>query len=175
MNFDVKIVCREINDLLWHLEKTLSTAESCTAGRISSAITTIPGSSNFYKGGLVCYWTELKETYLGVDPVVVDRETVVSETVVRQMVVGANKMFGTDYAVAISGFAGPGGSDSNAPVVVPVGTIWIAVGYEGNIRTLKLTEDQGRERNLDVASACALRLLHEFLKAEAQDAKEAEV
>lgn len=164
MSFDAKIISKEINELLWRNEKTLSTAESCTAGRISSVITAIPGSSNYYKGGLVCYWTQLKEQFLGVDPKVVEAETVVSENVVKQMVVGANKMFGTDYAIAISGFAGPGGPDGNGTVAVTVGTIWIAVGQEGNIRTLKIEEDLGRERNLEVATTEAMRLLHNYLQ-----------
>ena len=164
MSFDAKIISKEINELLWRNEKTLSTAESCTAGRISSVITAIPGSSNYYKGGLVCYWTQLKEQFLGVDPKVVEAETVVSENVVKQMVVGANKMFGTDYAIAISGFAGPGGPDGNGTVGVTVGTIWIAVGQEGNIRTLKIEEDRGRERNLEVATTEAMRLLHNYLQ-----------
>ena len=60
MTFDSKIVSREISAILWRNHKTLSTAESCTAGRISSVITSVPGSSNYFKGGLVCYWTDLK-------------------------------------------------------------------------------------------------------------------
>ncbi|MBR1386833.1 MAG: CinA family protein [Alloprevotella sp.] len=163
MTFDSKIVSREISALLWRNHKTLSTAESCTAGRISSVITSIPGSSNYFKGGLVCYWTDLKESFLHVDPETICRETVVSENVVRQMVVGANSMFQTDYAIAISGYAGPGGDSTNSGTSVPVGTIWIAVGREGNIRTVKLDEDKGRERNLEYATVCAVRLLRDYL------------
>lgn len=163
MTFDSKIVSREISAILWRNHKTLSTAESCTAGRISSVITSVPGSSNYFKGGLVCYWTDLKENFLHVDAETISKETVVSENVVRQMVVGANKMFQTDYAIAISGFAGPGGDDTNSGVNVPVGTIWIAVGREGNIRTLKLEEDMGRDRNLTFATVSAVRLLRDYL------------
>ena len=97
MDLDLKLASKEINEILWREGKTLSTAESCTAGRIASAITAVPGSSNYFKGGLICYADEVKANLLGVDPAVIEEQTPVCEEVVRQMVAGANKLFGTDY------------------------------------------------------------------------------
>ena len=111
MELDLKLVSKEINEMLWRNHKTLSTAESCTAGRIGSVITAVPGSSNYYKGGIICYADEIKEELLKVDHNIIEEQTAVCEEVVRQMVLGANELFHTDYAVAISGFAGPGGPD----------------------------------------------------------------
>ncbi len=163
MELDLKILSKEINELLWREHKSLSTAESCTAGRISSVITAVPGSSNYFKGGIVCYADEVKTKYLGVVPEIITEKTAVCKEVVEQMVAGANKFFCTDYAIAISGYAGPGGpEDSNA--TVKVGTIWIAVGCAEDIVTLELKEDNGREKNLSAATLAALRLLRDYLK-----------
>ena len=164
MDFDVRLASKEINELLWNANKTLSTAESCTAGRISSVITAQPGSSNYYIGGLICYATEMKVKYLGVSPDTIDKNTVMSEAVVKEMIVGANKMFGSDYAVAISGFAGPGGPDGTGKPGVLIGTIWIAVGSNDNIVTYKIEEDKGRERNLEHATNKAIHMLLDYLK-----------
>ena len=163
MELDLKLVSKEINEMLWRNHKTLSTAESCTAGRIASVITAVPGSSNYYKGGLVCYADEVKEELLNVDSEVIEKETAVCEEVVRQMVLGANKLFHTDYAVAISGFAGPGGPDGGKSGVI-VGTIWIAVGSQENIVTRMIEEDNGRDKNLASATNIALRMLRDYLK-----------
>lgn len=145
MDLDLKLVSKEINEIMWRECKTLSTAESCTAGRIASVITAVPGSSNYYKGGLVCYADEVKENLLNVDAQVIEEQTPVCEEVVRQMVIGANKLFNTDYAVAISGYAGPGGPDGGKAGVI-VGTIWIAVGNADNIVTRMIEEDNGRDK-----------------------------
>lgn len=163
MELDLKLVSKEINEILWRDSKTLSTAESCTAGRIASVITAVPGSSNYYKGGLICYADETKENILGVDGKIIEEKTPVCEEVVRQMVVGANKLFGTDYAVAISGYAGPGGPDGGKSGVI-VGTIWIAVGSNDNIVTTMIEEDNGRDKNLASATKVAIRMLLDFLK-----------
>ena len=66
MDLDLKLVSKEINEIMWRESVTLSTAESCTAGRIASVITAVPGSSNYYKGGLICYADEIKENLLKV-------------------------------------------------------------------------------------------------------------
>ena len=87
------------------------------------------------------------------------------------MVVGSNKLFGTDYAVAISGYAGPGGPDGGKSGVI-VGTIWIAVGHEGNIVTRMIEEDNGRDMNLSSATSVAMHMLLDFIKAEEEGAAE---
>lgn len=163
MELDLKLTSKEINHIMWQCGKTLSTAESCTAGRIASAITAVPGSSTYFKGGLICYANEIKTNLLKVDSEVIEKETPVSEEVVRQMVIGANELFGTDYSVAISGFAGPGGPDGGKSGVL-VGTIWIAVGCKDNIVTRMIEEDNGRDKNLASATSIATHMLLEYLK-----------
>lgn len=165
MDLDLKLVSKEINEIMWRECKTLSTAESCTAGRIASVITAVPGSSNYYKGGLICYADEVKENLLGVDAKVIEEQTPVCEDVVRQMVIGANKLFNTDYAVAISGYAGPGGPDGGKSGVI-VGTIWIAVGGGDKIVTRMIEEDNGRDKNLASATSVAMHMLLDFIKGE---------
>ena len=163
MDLDLKLVSKEINEMMWRNHKTLATAESCTAGRVSSVITAVPGSSNYYKGGLVCYSDEIKTELLKVDADVIAEKTPVCEEVVRQMVIGANELFHTDYAVAISGFAGPGGPDGGRSGVI-VGTIWIAVGTKDDVVTTMIEEDNGRDKNLASATSVAMHLLRDYLK-----------
>lgn len=163
MDLDLKLVSKEINEMMWRNHKTLATAESCTAGRVASVITAVPGSSNYYKGGLVCYTDEVKIQLLKVDADVIAEKTPVCEEVVRQMVIGANELFHTDYAVAISGFAGPGGPDGGRSGVI-VGTIWIAVGTKDDVVTTMIEEDNGRDKNLASATSVAMHLLRDYLK-----------
>ena len=163
MELDLKLLSKEINEMLWRNHKTLATAESCTAGRVASVITAVPGSSNYYKGGLVCYADEVKIQLLKVDADVIAEKTPVCEEVVRQMVIGANELFHTDYAVAISGFAGPGGPDGGRSGVI-VGTIWIAVGTKDDVVTTMIEEDNGRYKNLASATSVAMHLLRDYLK-----------
>lgn len=163
MDLDLKLVSKEINEMMWRNHKTLATAESCTAGRVASVITAVPGSSNYYKGGLVCYADEVKIQLLKVDADVIAEKTPVCEEVVRQMVIGANELFHTDYAVAISGFAGPGGPDGGRSGVI-VGTIWIAVGTKEDVVTTMIEEDNGRDKNLASATTVAMHLLRDYLK-----------
>lgn len=161
MELDLKLASKEINQLLYSSGRTLSTAESCTAGRIATIITAAPGSSNYYRGGLCCYAEDVKTQLLGVDADVMAEQTPVCEEVAKQMVTGANKLFKTDYAVAITGYAGPGGSPNGN---VLVGTIWIAVGSKERLVTQVLSEDNGRDQNLASATACAVRMLRDFLR-----------
>ncbi len=168
MELDLKIVSKDVNEILWRNHKTLSTAESCTAGRIASVITAVPGSSNYYKGGLVCYADEVKVNLLKVDAAVIEEKTAVCEEVVRQMVAGANELFGTDYAIAISGFAGPGGPDGGRSGVI-VGTIWIAVGNAEKIETAMIEEDNGRDKNLASATKMAMHMFRDYLKANCEE------
>ena len=164
MDLDLKLVSKGVNEILWRNHKTLSTAESCTAGRISSVITAIPGSSNYFKGGLVCYADEVKEELLKVDPEVIKEQTPVCEDVVKQMVVGANELFHSDFAVAVSGYAGPGGPDGGGVSGVIVGTIWVAVGTKDKVVTRMLQDDNGRDKNLANATNVAMHMLYDFLK-----------
>lgn len=160
MDFESKIISRQIGDILYASGLTIGTAESCTGGRISEAIIAIPGSSDYYKGGIVAYTDEVKVKLLGVSSEVLEEQTAVSEEIAREMVLGTLNAIGVDFAIASTGYAGPGGGTKEAPV----GTIWLAYGNREEVRTFKLTEDFGRDINLAIATNKAIRLMLDFLK-----------
>lgn len=162
MDFESKIISREISELLWEKEKTLSTAESCTGGRIAEAIIAVPGASKYFKGGIICYVNEVKENLLGVSHDLLEEKTAVCEDVAIEMVKGACKTLYTDYAIAATGFAGPGGGTKD----IPVGTIWLACGNTQRVVTLKVEEDHGRDINLAIATNKAIQLFRDYLKQE---------
>lgn len=162
MDFESKITSREISQLLWEREKTLGTAESCTGGRIAEAIIAVPGASKYFKGGVVSYADEIKENMLGVSPELIAEKTAVCEEVAIEMVKGACKALNTNYAIAATGIAGPGGGTHE----IPVGTIWLACGNADNIVTCQLTEDFGRDINLSVATHRALEMFLDYLNGE---------
>ena len=168
MDFESKIISREISELLWEKEKTLATAESCTGGRIAEAVIAVPGASKYFKGGIICYVNEVKERLLGVSHELLEEKTAVCEEVAVEMVKGACATLDTDYAIAATGFAGPGGGTKE----IPVGTIWLACGTKDKVITRKVEEDHGRDINLAIATNVAIQLFRDFLKQE--DAEEAE-
>ena len=162
MDFESKITSREVSEILWETEKTVSTAESCTGGRIAEAIIAVPGASKYFKGGIISYIDEVKENLLGVDRQLLEEKTAVCEEVAIAMVKGACKALNTDYAIAATGFAGPTGGTKD----IPVGTIWVACGSPERVRTLKLEEDFGRDINLAIATNRAMEMFLGFLKEE---------
>ena len=162
IDFESKIISREVSQILWEIEKTVGTAESCTGGRIAESLISIPGASKYFKGGIVCYVDEIKERLLGVDAQVLEEKTAVCEDVARQLVTGACKALNTDFAIAATGFAGPTGGTKD----IPVGTIWLACGSPEKQVTLKVEEDHGRDINLAIATHKAMQMFLDFLKAE---------
>lgn len=162
LDFESKIISREVSQILWEIEKTVATAESCTGGRIAESLISIPGASKYFKGGVVCYVDEIKERLLGVDPQVLEEQTAVCEEVACQLVAGACKALNTDFAIAATGFAGPTGGTKD----IPVGTIWLACGSPEKQVTLKVEEDHGRDINLAIATNKAMQMFLDFLKAE---------
>jgi nicotinamide-nucleotide amidase len=144
-----------VGNLLKSNNLYLSLAESCTGGLISSLVTSIPGSSAYYKGGLVTYSNDLKTSELNVSPYTLIMNGAVSQAVVEQMADGARVRFKSDYSVAVSGIAGPtGGTDEK-----PVGTVWIAVASKKRIisQLYKFGDDRGR--NMQKAAIAALFML----------------
>ena len=162
MDFESKIISREISQMLWEMEKTVGTAESCTGGRIAEAIIAVPGASKYFKGGIISYVNEIKESLLGVSAQVLEEKTAVCEEVAIQMVKGACKALNTDYAISATGFAGPTGGTKD----IPVGTIWLACGSPEKQMTMKVEEDHGRDINLAIATNKAMQMFLEFLKSE---------
>lgn len=162
MLLEGKFLSKEISDLFWKEGLTLATAESCTAGNVAAAITAIPGSSHFYRGGIIAYSNEVKENMLGVNPETLENKGAVSEETVIEMVKGAMKSMNSDCAVATSGIAGPTGGTPDKPI----GTIWIAASLKEKVVTLKLEGDEGREKNTANATQKALQLLRKLLQNE---------
>ena len=162
IDFESKVISREVIQLLWEMEKTVGTAESCTGGRIAEALISIPGASKYFKGGIVCYVDEIKERLLNVDAQVLEEQTAVCEEVARQLVKGACHTLNTDYAIAATGFAGPTGGTKD----IPIGTIWLACGNAEKQITFKVEEDHGRDINLAIATNKAMQMFLEFLKEE---------
>ena len=170
MDFESKITSREVSELLWDMEKTVSTAESCTGGRIAEAIIAVPGASKYFKGGIISYVNEIKESLLGVDPQLLEEKTAVCEEVAIAMVKGACRTMNTDYAISATGIAGPSGGTKD----IPVGTIWLACGNADRTLTVKVEEDHGRDINLAIATNRAMQLFLEYLKAENTQSREGE-
>lgn len=142
-------------------KKTMCTAESCTGGYIAHLITSIPGSSAFYKGSVVSYANEIKKDLLGVEAETLQRVGAVSEEVVIQMAKGALAAMKTDYAIAVSGIMGPDGGSAEKPV----GTVWVAIGSNQKVEAHKLSFRFDRMRNIQLTTANALNLLRKFILA----------
>ena len=149
-----------VGNLLKKKNLTVSTAESCTGGSIAARLTSIPGSSEYFKGAVVAYSNEIKEALLHVSTKTLEKRGAVSEETVVEMVKGAMETLKTDCAVSTSGIAGPGGGTREKPV----GTVWIAAAKKNEIRTMKQETDRGREMNVERAGNNALLLLLELLK-----------
>ena len=150
-----------IGKILKAKSKTMGTAESCTGGYIAHLITSIAGSSAYYKGGVISYANEVKENILDVNHETLISTGAVSKETVEEMVKGAIAKMDVDYALATSGIMGPdGGSEEK-----PVGTVWIAVGNKEKIESLKLNLRFDRKRNIAMASANALNFLRKFILA----------
>ena len=135
--------------------KTIAMAESCTGGYLSHLITSVAGSSNYYRGSVVPYHNELKSSRLGVDADTLKEYGAVSEQTVIEMSNGVRTTFGADIGLATSGIAGPGGGTQEKPV----GTVWIALadGEQTVTKKLKLWKD--REINIKATSIAVLNLL----------------
>lgn len=147
-----------IGQLLKTQGKTLSSAESCTGGRISHLITTVPGASTYFLGGVTSYAIAVKEKVLGVPAVTIRDYGVVSSEVAAAMAEGVRKLTGSDYAVSTTGLAGPGGDGKN-----PEGTVWIAV--TNGVKTLTFCRhfNCGRVGNIRKFTLAALKYLEKLI------------
>jgi nicotinamide-nucleotide amidase len=155
-----------IGKLLSARNETMSTAESCTGGYIAHLITSIPGSSKYFKGSVVSYDNEVKENVLNVSDETLQTFGAVSEETVKEMLKGALDVLKTNYAIAVSGIMGPDGGSAEKPV----GTVWIAVGSKSfdklRIETQKLNLRFDRMRNIQITSMNALNLLRKLILSE---------
>ena len=143
-------------DVLKALEgKTLSTAESCTGGMIGEMLTAVPGSSRVYKGGIISYWSEVKQNLLGVDAALLETKGPVSEPVAAAMAQGARRVLGTDVAVSVTGLAGP---DADA-FGYPVGTVFVGYADEQQSVVKEFHFSGHREAVRRQAAEAALQLI----------------
>jgi nicotinamide-nucleotide amidase len=144
-----------IGSLLRAKQLTMATAESCTGGYIAHLITSVSGSSDYFKGGLVAYANEIKHRLLYVTGTDLERYGAVSRQVVEQMVRGAQLKFGADVAVATSGVAGPLGGTSEKPV----GMVWVAVAVKDRVVSECYHFGQFRDKNIVRSAIAALAML----------------
>ena len=151
-----------IGEMLINRGKTVSTAESCTGGRIASLITSVPGSSAYYPGSLVSYAVKIKENLLGVPSETIDRYGVVSSECAAAMAERVRKLTGSDYAISTTGVAGPDGGSEDSPV----GTVWIGVCSDRKTETARFNYRNDRLRNIERFAASALDTLRKFILSE---------
>jgi nicotinamide-nucleotide amidase len=144
-----------ISEILIQKGQTLSLAESCTGGYISHLITAIPGSSQFFMGGVVSYANELKINMLGVPPETIMQHGAVSLATVEQMAEGIRKKTGTDFSLATSGIMGPGGATEEKPV----GFVCVAVSSKEGTKSTTFSFRFDRQRNIELTAAHALNFL----------------
>lgn len=140
--------------------KTVCTAESCTGGFIAHKITSVPGSSDYFKGSVIAYANEVKENILSIPVEVIQKHGAVSEEVVQLMAENALRVLKTDYSIACSGIVGPdGGTDEK-----PVGAVWIAVASSSGIKTKLLRLGTGRLKVIEETALNALNLLRKEIE-----------
>lgn len=142
---------------------TVATAESCTGGLIASRLTDVPGSSAYVVGGVVSYSNEVKQRQLGVAEQTLIDYGAVSEQTAREMARGARALFGVDYALSVTGIAGPGGDTPGKPV----GLTYVGVAWEGGVEVERHVWDGDRIANKSSSADAALRLLLRVLEANA--------
>lgn len=149
---------REIAGLLKSSGSTLSAAESCTGGKISQLITSIPGASEYYLGSVTSYAISVKEKVLGVPHNVIEENGVVSSQVAAAMAEGVLDKLGSTYSVSTTGLAGPGGDERN-----PEGTVWIGVSGPHGTITEKVNCHSDRRTNIELFASAALELLKSYI------------
>ena len=159
VGFEGATLEQHVHRLLIERGKTLSVAESCTGGAIASKFTAMAGASTYLLGGVVAYSNDVKANILGVDPVSLECFGAVSEVVALEMAEGVRRATGSDYAIATTGIAGPGGGSKHKPV----GTVWMAVATPEGSRAIMRNSGTDRGQIISRASAYAIEMLYEEL------------
>lgn len=146
-----------VGRLLLDRHATLAASESCTGGMLAERITSIAGSSVYFRGGIVAYSNEAKIALLGIDAGLIEKNGAVSEAVARALAEGARSRFGSDFAVGITGIAGPGGGG----VDKPVGTVFVGLAF-GNESFAREFHFSGARREIrELSCDAAMRMLIE--------------
>ena len=141
-------------------KKTLSIAESCTGGLIGDRITNIPGSSGFFLGSIVAYDNKVKQNVLNIPQHIINENGAVSKKTAEKMAAGAKKLFDSEYSLAVTGIAGPGGGTAEKPV----GLVFIAVSSPQTSKVYRLNLDGNRKKNKWMTSQYALYYLHQSIQ-----------
>jgi len=144
-----------LGNLLANKKQTIATAESCTGGKIAEMITSVSGSSRYFKGSIVAYSNEVKIKVLGVLEELIAKHTVVSAEVAKAMALNAKDLLGTDYAIATTGNAGPTKGEQS----IAVGTVFIAVATPTNVIVEEFDFGQPREKVIDRAAVKGLEMM----------------
>ena len=139
--------------------KTLATAESCTGGNIARLLTAQAGASAYFRGGVIAYSNEVKESALGVKRSTLEAHGAVSEETVREMVEGVRERLGADYAIATTGIAGPTGGTAEKPV----GTVWVAVCNKEKTFTQLMHYGDRRQQTIDRTTNQAYSMLMKLI------------
>lgn len=152
---DIFSLARDVVSYATERNLTLATAESCTGGLIGAAITSIPGSSAPFKGGIIAYDNTVKAKQLNVPEAIIETHGAVSEEVAKAMAQGVLTALETDLAISVTGIAGPGGGSDKKPV----GTVWIGIAQKGQSAEATLFNfgDIGRNKVRDVTCFEALK------------------
>ena len=146
-----------VGHLLKQQQKSISTAESCTGGKIAAALTSVSGASKYFKGSVVSYATETKINVLGISEKLIEEHSVVSAEVAKQMAISIKNLMKTDYAIATTGNAGPTKGDSKAEI----GTVFIAIATPNNIIVEEFNFGQPREKVIDRTVIKSLEMIRE--------------
>lgn len=139
---------------------SLSTAESCTGGTLAQRITSVPGSSAIFQGSVVAYSNEVKKWMLNVDPVLLENHGAVSREVAEAMAMGVRRVLHTDYSIATTGIAGPGGGTDEKPV----GLVWIAIATPEGVISREYRFNLSRQLNIERTTQTAMLLLLDQLR-----------
>ena len=153
--FDDEEIAEAIGRILKERSQTLAIAESCTGGYLSHQVTSIKGSSEWFRGSMVPYSNDLKRDLLGVDQKILDEHGAVSEAVVLALAENVRKTFKAEVGISVSGIAGPGGGSEEKPV----GTVWI--GYSDRVKSVakKFRFIRDREVNIKYSAVAALNMI----------------
>ena len=165
--FDDENMALVIGRILVATSKTLSVAESCTGGNIAHMITSNPGSSAYFKGGVIAYSNEIKIKLLDVPSEMIEKHGAVSQQVAEGMAIGAQKALNADYSISTTGIAGPDGGTAEKPV----GTVWIAVAGPSGVKSEKFIFRHNRERNIIRSTQTALNLLRTLILNDIKESK----
>ena len=158
--FDQDTIEQVVGNILKEKGLTIATAESCTGGYLAHMITSVPGSSAYYKGSVLAYANEVKMEQLGVSSETLDNFGAVSEETVIEMAEGVRKTIKADIGIATSGIAGPDGGTEDKPV----GTIWVAVVTPDKTVTKKLALYKDRVLNIKATAVAALAIAWQTLR-----------